>query len=183
VLRRNEDDVHHKHEDHTLNKKKRKVRFVSSTAEKKISNVDDQKHATLRKTNKFKHSVKFSDLFGFFRKKETCSFLNIPSWSINETYVNTTQCIVVCDYSRTACLNDVFSSKIRGKPIADLQWFNNKLSDHVCSTRYKNSPSIQKKSFMMRQFFRKEVFDSSLVCRFRGFYNPQNYQYVSFSVC
>jgi len=70
-IRRNEDDVHRGHEDHTLNKKKLTVSFVTSKDEKNIFNVDDQTHATLRKKNKFKDSVKSSVFF--------CSFVNVPS--------------------------------------------------------------------------------------------------------
>ena len=213
-LRQHKDDLRHsKHEEHTLNKKKQNVSFVSSCSknetttinvddgtstlnkkkrnvsfvsscskdEKTIFNVDDQTSTTIRKKNKFKDSVKSSGLFGFFRKKETCSFVNIPSWKTNETYVNDKKCVMACNYSCQTCLNAMFSSKIRGKPIADLQWFNDKLADHICSPRYRNYPSIQKKLYSMlrqheielRQISRKDVFES-LLSRFRGFYNPQN---------
>lgn len=161
------DDVNHQH-DSLLpfgKEKKQKVCSVSHTVDKPICDTGTQ---TYRR-----------ELFRFFNTKESCSFAHIPSWKDNEVYANISRCVLGSNKTCQECLSAMFSVKLRGKSIADLQWFQDDIADHVCSPRYFRYPSIQKKLYAMlrnhevklRRISRKDVFES-LVSRFRGFYDP-----------
>ena len=74
-------------------------------------------------------------------KYTTCSMIqcrNIQSWKNDEIFVNANQCSRGRTEECRTCLEAMFSRQLRGKPIADLEWFQDQELDHVTSKRYRN---------------------------------------------
>ena len=114
---------------------------------------------------------------------KNCSMIqcrNIQSRKDDETFVNANQCSKSRNEECRTCLEAMFSRQLRGKPIADLEWFQDQQLDHVTSKRYRNIYSkiaykyffmLTEKELSLREISRKDVLDDLLI-RFRGYYDP-----------
>ena len=80
----------------------------------------------------------------------------------------------------------MFSTTLRGKPIADREWFLDQQMDHVTSIRYRSIYSkiaykyffmLTKKELSLREISRKDVLDD-LLFRFRGYYDPTKHDRI-----
>lgn len=121
----------------------------------------------------------------------TMASSDIVSWKTDEVFVNKRKCSLGPKSKCSNCMNLMFSSKYRGKSIADLEWFNDRFSDHVTSPKYKNIYSqiaykyffmLRKHERSLREISRKDVLDA-LSFRFRGFYNSEKADVLDEIMC
>ena len=178
-----------------------------SSAPTTATECDDNNQDSLRKRHKVSFSTRNQgeesrssspsnidpNLFRFFPKKKTtgddsiqrscCTMTssNIPSWRSAETFVNKNKCFQGPNTECINCMQLMFSSRLRGKPIVDVEWFKDRFTDHVTSPRYKNVYSqiaykyffmLRRHELSLREISRKDVLNA-LVLRFRGYYDPQ----------
>ena len=68
----------------------------------------------------------------------TMTSSNTVSWSSVETFVNKNKCLQEPQTECSNCMQLMFSSQLRGKPITDVEWFKDHFTDHVTSPLYKN---------------------------------------------
>ena len=159
----------------------------SSQVDINNSSIIDLTYANCETNHKrgIKRKDHYNDLFSFFtvRKSEhavsntPCSARNVPSWNDDETFISDYKCPVQSCIVCTYCLECMFSTKKRGKTIADQEWFNDKFADHVNNPRYELYPSLRERLFHnlrnheidLRLISRKDVYNA-LVDRFRGYY-------------
>ena len=155
--------------------------FAFFSSNKKANNANNVNHETEGKCSN--HGSIIRNNASMITGYSKCCMINvedIQSWKHNEGFVSPIECSRSRNKECQICLERMFSRQIRGKPIADLEWFQDQQLDHVTSSRYRNIYSkiaykyffmLTKKELSLREISRKDVLDA-LLLRFRGFYNP-----------
>ena len=144
-----------------------------------ISSLNEEDNAEELANNESRKKRKVS-----FKTDIKCKWnsdVSIPSWQEDEKFVNPVICCSKKPGEKCSeCFEMMFSKTLRGKSIADREWFLDQNLDHVTSPRYRNIYSkiaykyffmLTKKELSLREISRKDVL-VDLLLRFRGYYDP-----------